>query len=73
MTLSKPDKAMTIRQLIDVIGAAQVATRLEVSPDTVRAWRLGRRHPGTRTMRRALCALARVRYDTVEWTESNKT
>ena len=59
---------MSIRELIDRIGAARVATALEVSPDTVRSWRMGKRHPGTRTMRKALCRLAEgVKYSDVAW------
>lgn len=64
---------MTIRELIDRIGAARVATELEVSPDTVRAWRMGKRHPGSRVMRKALCRLAGgVKYARVQWTDEAK-
>ena len=61
---------MSIRELIDRIGAARVATKLEVSPDTVRSWRMGQRRPGTQIMRKALCRLAGgVDYSQVQWTE----
>lgn len=65
---------MTIKELIDSIGAARTALALGVSTHTVESWRTGKRRPGTRTMRKALLAtyrklpgLARVDYAEVEW------
>jgi transcriptional regulator with XRE-family HTH domain len=63
----------SIRHLIDHIGPETVAYRLGVSASTVAAWRYGKRRPGSRTQRKALCRLAGgVDYGSVNW-ELTKT
>jgi hypothetical protein len=71
---------MTIKELIDSIGAARTAMALGVSSHTVESWRTGRRRPGTRTMRKAILALYRkvtgatdVNYDGVDWGTKSST
>lgn len=60
-------KRLTLKELVDKIGPPRVAVELELSLDTVRAWRLGVRHPGSKVMRKALCDLGKVNYNHVDW------
>mgnify|MGYP001503129932 CR=1 FL=1 len=58
---------LSLHDLIAQIGQANVARRMEVSPDTVRSWSCGRRLPGTRHLRKALARLAGLQHSDIAW------
>lgn len=66
-TKRKPELLTVAQTVLQAGGIAYVSIELQRSHKTVEDWYYGRRRPSAGPVREALCKLAKVKVDEVDW------